>query len=139
MTKHVAVESIESRKDVIPTTSRVIRTAQVAGTAIALVTIGVAVNLVQLLLSPISLVSRPLAHKLNSCVTYFTWTLCHYMIMRGYGQLTISGAEDLPVGESAFCIANHVFFGDWFLIHVVARRKGMLSYCRYFLKVFLII
>jgi lysophosphatidic acid acyltransferase/lysophosphatidylinositol acyltransferase len=136
MTKHVAVESIESRRDVIPTTSRVVRAVRVAGTAIALVTIGFAVNLAQLLLSPISLISRPLAHKLNSCVTWFSWTLCHFMITQGYVQITTSGAEELPMGESAFCIANHVFFADWLLIHVVARRKGMLPYCRYFLKVF---
>ena len=135
MTKHPSVITIESWRDTGTTGSRLLRVVQITSTAVALVTLGLAVNLVQLLLSPVTLVSRPLAHRLNSYVTWFAWTWCQYMFTLGNAQLSFSGVQDLPVGESAYCVSNHVFFADWLFIHAVAQQKGMLPYCRYFLKV----
>ncbi|PJF19842.1 hypothetical protein PSACC_00351 [Paramicrosporidium saccamoebae] len=133
--KHAAVVSIEGRRDVKPTSSRVGRTLRITGVTVALVTVGFAVNLLQILASPVALISRRLAHSLNSYVTWFGWTLCQYFVEdQDNVKLTFSGLDELPEGESAFVIANHAFFGDFFLTHAVARKKGMLSYCRYFLK-----
>jgi lysophosphatidic acid acyltransferase/lysophosphatidylinositol acyltransferase len=42
--------------------------------------------------------------------------------------------DAIPDPENAILISNHVYFGDFFLVHHVGRLKGMLSYCRYFLK-----
>lgn len=48
-------------------------------------------------------------------------------------HIEISG-DELPKGESAIVIANHVAWSDFYMIQALAQRSGMLGYCRYFAK-----
>jgi len=40
----------------------------------------------------------------------------------------------IPQGENAFIISNHQTWSDFYAIHALAQRKGMLNRCRYFAK-----
>lgn len=157
--KHPAIIAIEGRWDRPARSNRFERAIYNLSVAFTLVTVGLAVNLIQLLISPLSLFNPPLSHYLNSFATGLAWTFTQYWI-EGYDsvRITFSGlkkseftsqAKDegskqatsssnrslaLPMEESAFVIANHVFFGDFFLIHGLANRRNMMRYCRYFLK-----
>lgn len=48
-------------------------------------------------------------------------------------KVTVSG-DDVPSDESALVISNHLSYSDFYLIHALASRKGMLGRCRYFAK-----
>jgi 1-acyl-sn-glycerol-3-phosphate acyltransferase len=48
-------------------------------------------------------------------------------------KVTISG-DEIPNLESALVISNHLSYSDFYLLHAVAIRKGMLGRCRYFAK-----
>ena len=43
--------------------------------------------------------------------------------------------DDLPQGESAIVISNHVSWTDFYMIQALALRAGMLSRCRWFAKI----
>jgi 1-acyl-sn-glycerol-3-phosphate acyltransferase len=45
-----------------------------------------------------------------------------------------SSVVQLPAGESAIVIANHVSWADFYLIQEVAQQAGMLGRCRWFAK-----
>lgn len=62
--------------------------------------------------------------------------------------LTITG-DEIPPGESAVVISvsryhsltlcvltqqNHLAYSDYYLVQALAKRKGMLGRCRYFVK-----
>lgn len=133
--KHPAVVAINARKDTIPSSTRLARALRITGVTVSLVTFGLILNLLQLLTLPISFFSQSLSHRLNSYATHFAWTLCDYFISgQDNVRMTLSGLDGIPVGESAVVISNHVYFGDFFLIHAIARKKQMMAYCRYFLK-----
>lgn len=135
LSSHPAIVAIEGRKDVPPRSTRLGRALRITGVAITIVTVGLAVNMLQLLTAPLILINRPLSHRLNSIVTFFAWTLSQYWVEgQDNVHMTISGLEAIPEGESAFVIANHAFFADFFLIHALSGRRGMMAYCRYFLK-----
>lgn len=53
----------------------------------------------------------------------------------GNGRIVITGDEDIPEGESALVISNHVSFVDFFPINILAEHKKMLAFARYFAKV----
>jgi len=40
----------------------------------------------------------------------------------------------IPQGENAFVLSNHQSWTDFYAIHTLAQRKGMLRRCRYFAK-----
>lgn len=48
-------------------------------------------------------------------------------------RVTISG-DDIPYEENALVISNHLSYSDFYLIHALASRRGMLGRCRYFSK-----
>lgn len=133
--QHEAITAIEGRVDPPVASSRAGRAFRCAGVALSLVTVGLVANVLQLLTIPLHFVSRSLAHRLNSYATHLAWALCDYFI-RGQDnvRLSLSGLDRIPAGESAFVLSNHAFFGDFFLIHALARERQMMAYCRYFLK-----
>jgi|SRR5271170_6118949 len=54
--------------------------------------------------------------------------------LRG-AEITFSGDYHMiPQGENAFILSNHQTWTDFYAIHTLAQRKGMLSRCRYFAK-----
>lgn len=134
--KHAAVLAVEDADHVAASSTRLGRTLRITGAAIVLVSAGLVLNVLQILTIPIiTLFSHPLAHHLNSLATKFAWTITDYFVQgQDNVRLTFSGGEDIPEGESAYVICNHTFFGDFFLIHAMARRYNMMQYCRYFLK-----
>lgn len=42
--------------------------------------------------------------------------------------------DAIPDEESALVISNHLSYSDFYLIHALAKRRGMLGRCRYFAK-----
>ena len=46
----------------------------------------------------------------------------------GNGRIVITGEEDIPEGESALVISNHVSFVDFFPINILAEHKKMLAF-----------
>lgn len=133
--KHAAILAIESANHAAPKSTRLGRALRITSVALTLLSVGLVINVLQLLTLPVSLVSRPFAHHLNALAAQFAWTLTDYFLQgQDNVRLTFSGGKDIPAGESAFVICNHAFFGDFLLIHSMARRYQMMQYCRYFLK-----
>lgn len=50
------------------------------------------------------------------------------------GADIILAGDELPAGESAILVANHVEWTDFYLIQALAIRTGMLGRCRWFAK-----
>ncbi|RKP14646.1 hypothetical protein BJ684DRAFT_18954 [Piptocephalis cylindrospora] len=78
--------------------------------------------------------SRRLMYDLNSRVAGGIWWVMQYIFEKRHrARITYSG-DVLPVKESAMVIANHQSFVDFYLIHSLALRRRILSYCKYFAK-----
>lgn len=70
----------------------------------------------------------------GSFLCYVMWNLTSFLFDRHGMCVSSSGDTNIPNGESAFVIANHVFFGDFFPVAYLARKKGMLGFIRHFVK-----
>lgn len=94
----------------------------------------VGLNMIQLL-SLLTLKAFPRETILfNSKLAGLVWYLLQYYFSKvQQGRVTISG-DDIPTGENAVIIANHVCAADFFLLNALAQQKGMLSHCKYCLK-----
>ncbi|GAA99630.1 uncharacterized protein L969DRAFT_47621 [Mixia osmundae IAM 14324] len=78
--------------------------------------------------------SDKLAYECNSSVAGTLWRYMQWLFeSRAQAEITFSG-DTLPSKESALVISNHLAYSDYYLIHALALRKGMLRYCRYFAK-----
>ncbi|OAA39691.1 1-acylglycerol-3-phosphate acyltransferase [Metarhizium rileyi] len=86
------------------------------------------------LLLPLALFAPRWVYDTSSCLalTVWTWIQLIFESLNG-ARIEISG-DSLPNGESAIIVANHVAWADFYLIQALARRSGMLGYCRYFAK-----
>ncbi|KAI8800581.1 hypothetical protein BJ742DRAFT_840855 [Cladochytrium replicatum] len=82
---------------------------------------------------PFYYVSRSLVTDISERAAAITWFMIQYVFESGTHQLTFSG-DELPEGESAIVISNHISWTDFFLISAVARRKRMLSRQKFFAK-----
>ncbi|KAJ8653165.1 hypothetical protein O0I10_011214 [Lichtheimia ornata] len=85
-----------------------------------------------------SFLLRPFSEKLlvriNSRLVGTMWTAMQYIFERRQkARITYSG-DRLPDKESAIVISNHRSWTDFYLLHSVAIRRGMLSNCKYFVK-----
>ncbi|KAJ4396760.1 hypothetical protein N0V93_000982 [Gnomoniopsis smithogilvyi] len=86
------------------------------------------------LLLLLRLLNPLLAYKISSRVAWSCWAWIQFIFERLNGaHIAISG-DDLPYGESAVVISNHVGWSDFYMIQALAMRSGMLGYCRYFAK-----
>ncbi len=104
-------------------------------TTLLVLVFGILGNIFQILTAPLMLVNKPMVVRWHSYLAGFIWSLLQHMVERQSGAtFTLSGIDDLPVGENAFIISNHVCFADFVTIHAIAIRKKMLSFCKYFVK-----
>lgn len=104
-------------------------------TTILVLVFGILGNIFQLLTAPLMAYDRVMVVRWHSYLAGAIWSILQHLYERQSGlTLTISGLEEIPVGENAYVICNHVCFADWALVHAVAVRKKMLSYCKYFVK-----
>lgn len=94
--------------------------------------------LADLLLSgllPVSTVLPDLCYDLSSHIAASVWRGVQLIFTRVNGaSIAVSGAEQLPHGESAIVISNHVEWTDFYMIQELAIRSGMLGRCRWFAK-----
>lgn len=133
--KHSAIKAIESRADPLHTSSRTWRIIKIAAVSIFTLTTGVVLNIIQIICSPLRLFAPRLSHRLNCLASEYAWNLCQYMVEgQDNAKISLSGLEDIPREESAIVICNHAYFGDFYLIHALATKRGMLPSCRYFIK-----
>lgn len=96
---------------------------------------GLLVNVLQICIAPLLLVSRPLVIRLNSPLAAYAWGMLQFHFVHlNHGTIRMTGIEKLPPFESAMLISNHVSFLDFVALHAVAASRGMLSRCRYFAK-----
>lgn len=86
-------------------------------------------------LLPVSYFSPTWVYNASSFVAYtcWNWIQCIFEVFNG-GKITMSG-DELPEGESAIVIANHVSWTDFYMIQALALRAGMLGRCRWFAKI----
>lgn len=85
-------------------------------------------------LLPLSIFFPNLIYHSSSRVAQSVWRAVQLIFTRYNGaKITISG-DDLPQGESAIVVCNHVSWTDFYLIQELAIRSRMLGYCRWFAK-----
>lgn len=85
-------------------------------------------------LLPVSVLFPDLTYRLASRIARSVWKAVQLIFTRRNGaKITVSGAE-LPQGESAIVVCNHVSWTDFYLIQELAIRSRMLGYCRWFAK-----
>ncbi|CAK1354691.1 1-acyl-sn-glycerol-3-phosphate acyltransferase PLS1 [Cercospora beticola] len=86
-------------------------------------------------LLPLSAIAPTLAYDLSSAIAEPVWNGIQSILTRRNGaKIIVSGADDLPPGESAIVISNHVEWADFYSIQALALQKSMLGRCRYFAK-----
>ncbi|KAF9168682.1 hypothetical protein DFQ26_002582 [Actinomortierella ambigua] len=81
------------------------------------------IQVCSLLLAPFS---KRWFYEVNARVAGSMWKV---MQRRHGARITFSG-EKIPYGESALVFANHRSFVDFYMIHSVAARRGMLNYMK---------
>ena len=85
-------------------------------------------------LLPVSVVFPNLVYSVSSKIAASVWRGIQTIFTRFNGaRITISGSN-LPPGESAIVIANHISWTDFYMIQAAAIRSDMLGRCRYFAK-----
>ena len=91
-------------------------------------------DLVLSLLLPVSFLLPKAAYHVSSKIAYLVWKGIQVIFTKANGAcITISG-DELPPGESAVVLANHISWTDFYLIQELAIRSGMLGRCRWFAK-----
>lgn len=104
-------------------------------TTVAVIVFGVIGNLFQMITAPLMLCNRLMVVRWHSYLAGFIWSILQNLFEVQSGiKFTISGLENIPRKENAYVIANHACFADFAIVHAVAIRKGMLSFCKYFVK-----
>lgn len=95
----------------------------------------VLMDLILSLLLPVSYFFPNWVYNASSFVAFTNWRFIQWIfeVCNG-GKITISG-DELPTGESAIVIANHVSWTDFYMIQALAIRAGMLGRCRWFSKI----
>ena len=86
------------------------------------------------LMLPLKPIFPKLVYNVSSRIASSVWSFIQSIFVRCNGaSITMSG-DELPQGESAVVICNHVAWSDFYMIQALALRKGMLGRCRYFAK-----
>lgn len=85
-------------------------------------------------LLPVSYLFPDAVYNICSFVAYTNWSWIQaiFEVFNG-GKITISG-DQLPEGESAIIISNHVSWTDFYMIQKLAIRSRMLGRNRWFAK-----
>ncbi|CAG8950883.1 hypothetical protein HYFRA_00003100 [Hymenoscyphus fraxineus] len=95
----------------------------------------VIMDLILSCLLPFSYLFPNFIYDASSAVAFsnWNWIQCIFEVFNG-GQINMSG-DELPEGESAIVISNHVSWTDFYMIQAMAVRAGMLGRCRWFAKI----
>lgn len=98
--------------------------------------LGVLAIIIQLCTVPLMLINKTMVLRWHGYLAGTIWTVLQF-IHEDLSGLTISftGLENIPIGENAFVISNHLSFSDYSIVHAIATRKKMVSFCKYFVKV----
>ena len=84
---------------------------------------------------PVSVLFPNLCYNGSSSIAESVWRGIQFVFTTvNSANITVSGAERLPKGESAIVVCNHVEWTDFYMIQEVALRAGMLGRCRWFAK-----
>jgi 1-acyl-sn-glycerol-3-phosphate acyltransferase len=87
------------------------------------------------ILLPVKALFPDLVYRLSSGIAFSVWRWIQYQFEQINGaRIDISG-DQLPVGESAIVVANHVAWSDFYMIQALAVKAGMLGRCRWFAKI----
>ena len=86
------------------------------------------------LLLPLRLLSPKLVYELSSLIAASVWAWIQLIFESFNGARIKCTGDALPRGESAIVVANHVAWADFYMIQALAKKAGMLGYCRYFVK-----
>lgn len=85
-------------------------------------------------LLPLSTAFPNLTYDVASRIAESVWRgVQQICVDRNNARICITG-DELPQGESAVVVANHVEWADFYLIQALAIRAGMLGRCRWFAK-----
>jgi hypothetical protein len=91
-------------------------------------------DLVLSCLLPFAFVFPTHTYHLASAIAESVWRRVQHICEYSNGADIILAGDELPAGESAIVVANHVEWSDFYLIQALAIRTGMLGRCRYFAK-----
>ncbi|GAB7347920.1 hypothetical protein MBLNU459_g5436t2 [Dothideomycetes sp. NU459] len=84
-------------------------------------------------LLPLATVFPNWTYNVASSIAGPVWRGIQQICKSNGAVFTFSG-DQIPHGESAIVVANHVEWADFYLIQELASRAGMLSRCRWFAK-----
>ena len=85
-------------------------------------------------LLPVSAVLPTLAYRLSSTIAELVWRGVQIIFTRINGARIVVTGDELPAGESAIVVSNHVEWTDFYMIQELAIGAGMLGRCRWFAK-----
>lgn len=85
-------------------------------------------------LLPLAFIFPTYTYHLASTIAELVWRGVQRICEDSNGAHIILAGDDLPVGESAIVVANHIEWTDFYLIQALAIRTGMLGRCRWFAK-----
>ena len=86
------------------------------------------------LLLPLRLLAPRFVYDASSQIAASVWAWIQLIFVRFNGAEIVCSGDDLPAGESAVIVANHVAWSDFYMIQALAQRAHMLGRCRYFAK-----
>lgn len=95
----------------------------------------VLMDLLLSLLLPVSFIFPNPVYELSSFIAYTVWNWIEQIFLVLNGGVITSSGDNLPQGESAIVISNHVSWTDFYMIQALALKAGMLSRCRWFAKI----
>ena len=85
-------------------------------------------------LLPVSSAFPNLAYNLSSGIAESVWRGIQFIFTRiNRANIVVSG-DELPHGESAIVVSNHVEWTDFYMIQALAIKARMLGRCRWFAK-----
>lgn len=85
-------------------------------------------------LLPISALVPTVAYNASSAIAASVWYGIQWMFTSYNGARIVVAGDELPQGETAIVVANHVEWTDFYMIQELAVKAGMLSRCRWFAK-----
>ncbi|KAI4749575.1 hypothetical protein E4T50_00053 [Aureobasidium sp. EXF-12298] len=85
-------------------------------------------------LLPFAFIFPTYTYHLASTIAESVWRGVQRICEDSNGADIILAGDDLPVGETAIVVANHIEWTDFYLIQALAIRTGMLGRCRWFAK-----
>lgn len=86
------------------------------------------------LMLPFKALAPELVYDVSSRIAGSVWRWIQLIFEHANGAQIECSGDDIPAGESAIVVSNHLAWSDFYMIQALAIRKGMLGRCRYFAK-----